>query len=96
MRHTFPVLCSSSMSPFLSLSLSPKYNYFNGLSVLAPPHLDDLHRSILSEFKLGPKERATFDALNVWTMACEISVANALCDCFGDLEAMRSSMMKQQ
>ena len=35
-----------------------------------------------STFKLGLRELAMMDNLNVWTHACNISVASALLDCF--------------
>ncbi|GAX80614.1 hypothetical protein CEUSTIGMA_g8049.t1 [Chlamydomonas eustigma] len=80
LRHTFLVYYSRMRRAFNS----PKYNYFDGLATIAPKQLDQLHTHVLSNFKLGAKELAMMNALNVWTRACEISVANALLDCFED------------
>ncbi|KAG1662271.1 hypothetical protein FOA52_002160 [Chlamydomonas sp. UWO 241] len=87
LRHTFLVYCSRMRRALAS----PKYNYFAGLKQVAPKTLNELHEHVLSNFSLGSRQLAQMDNLNVWTQACEVSVSNALLDCFD--EAVLASVM---
>lgn len=62
---------------------SPKYCYFSGFAASAPGLIGELREHVLSASRLDARRAAVLRQLDMWTLACELSVAASIHDSWG-------------
>jgi hypothetical protein len=62
---------------------SPKYSYFSGFAAAAPGLVAELREHVLSSGKLDAARTSILQQLNMWALACELSVAASIHDSLG-------------
>lgn len=70
----------------------PKYCYFSGFAATAPGLIAELKEHVLSNSRLDARRAAIMQQLNMWTLACELSVSASIHD---SLEGGISSILQR-
>jgi hypothetical protein len=63
---------------------SPKYCYFSGFAATGPELIAELKEHVLSSSKLDARRSGIMQQLDMWTLACELSVAASIHDSLGN------------
>ena len=78
-RRLFLLYCSRLRRALTS----PKYCYFSGFAATAPALIAELREHVLSNNRLNARCSAIMQQLNMWTQACQLSVAASVHESLG-------------
>lgn len=91
-RRLFLLYCSRLRRALTS----PKYCYFSGFAAAAPGLIGELREHVLSASRLDARCAAVLRQLDMWTLACELSVAASIHDSLGsDAHSMLQALVRQ-